>query len=65
MCYQIIEKFAVCGCLYCKHAVDPCARYGLRDHTVQERVILVGYTCPRHSLQQSYHYERFREGVQL
>ncbi|EAS29060.3 uncharacterized protein CIMG_07806 [Coccidioides immitis RS] len=49
MCYQLIEVYSVCRCLYHKHAVDPCTAYGQRGHVVQEKVVLVGYACPRHS----------------
>ncbi|KAK7514192.1 uncharacterized protein IWZ02DRAFT_493312 [Phyllosticta citriasiana] len=49
MCYQLTERYAVCGCLYHKHAVDPCAQYGQYGHTVQEKTVLVGYACGVHS----------------
>ncbi|KAE8145837.1 hypothetical protein BDV25DRAFT_133429 [Aspergillus avenaceus] len=49
MCYQVVERFSVCGCLYFQHAVDPCEAYGQRGHVVQEKVVLVGYTCDKHS----------------
>ncbi|KAG2419781.1 hypothetical protein HFD88_004577 [Aspergillus terreus] len=50
MCYKLVERFSVCRCLYFEHAVDPCEAYGQRGHRVQEKTVLVGYTCPRHSL---------------
>ncbi|KAK8151874.1 hypothetical protein BKA80DRAFT_190532, partial [Phyllosticta citrichinensis] len=49
MCYQLTERYAVCGCLYHKHAVDPCAQYGQYGHSVQEKTVLVGYACGVHS----------------
>lgn len=49
MCIKIVERYAVCQCIYTTHAVDPCSRVGLRDHTIILKEILVGYTCPRHS----------------
>ncbi|PWY78122.1 hypothetical protein BO94DRAFT_472565 [Aspergillus sclerotioniger CBS 115572] len=50
MCYQLVERFSACRCLYFQHAVDPCEAYGQRGHVVQEKIVLVGYTCTRHSL---------------
>ncbi|KKK19961.1 hypothetical protein P175DRAFT_0531709 [Aspergillus ochraceoroseus IBT 24754] len=49
MCYQLIERFSVCGCLYFQHAIDPCTAYGQRGHQIQEKTVLVGYACPRHT----------------
>ena len=49
MCIQVIERYAVCRCLYYKHQVDACSNYRRRGHDVQTREILVGYTCPKHS----------------
>lgn len=49
MCIKIVERYAVCQCIYTTHAVDPCSRVGLRDHNIILKEVLVGYTCPRHS----------------
>lgn len=49
MCIKIVERYAVCQCIYTTHAVDPCSRVGHRDHTIILKEVLVGYTCPRHS----------------
>ncbi|KAF2839209.1 hypothetical protein M501DRAFT_934349 [Patellaria atrata CBS 101060] len=49
MCYQVVERYSVCRCLYYKHAVDPCQAYGQRGHTVQEKTVLVGYACQLHT----------------
>jgi hypothetical protein len=49
MCIQVIERYAVCRCIYYIHEVDQCALYGQRGHEVSERVVDVGYACPDHS----------------
>lgn len=49
MCYQVVERYAVCRCLYHKHAIDPCAQYGQYGHSVQEKTVLVGYACSVHT----------------
>ncbi|KAK1970921.1 hypothetical protein LY78DRAFT_561676, partial [Colletotrichum sublineola] len=49
MCHQIVELYSACRCLYYRHAVDSCSGYGRPGHSVKERTILVGYTCPDHS----------------
>ena len=48
MCMQIIEKYAVCGCVYYTHGVDFCPRRDQRGHLVTIREIYVGYACSRH-----------------
>jgi hypothetical protein len=53
MCYQIVERYAVCQCLYHMHAIDACSSYGHRAHTITVKTILVGYTCPTHASQQT------------
>ncbi|ORX96350.1 hypothetical protein BCR34DRAFT_497848 [Clohesyomyces aquaticus] len=49
MCYQVVERYSVCRCLYYKHAIDPCGAHGQRGHIVQEKTVLVGYACSSHS----------------
>jgi hypothetical protein len=49
MCYQVVERYSVCRCLYYKHAIDPCAAHGQRGHIAQEKTVLVGYACNLHS----------------
>lgn len=49
MCYQIIELYSACRCLYYQHAVDFCASYGRPGHDVRQKTILVGYACASHS----------------
>lgn len=46
MCLRVIEKYAVCGCIYHVHGVDACAAYG--QHGVSDKVVQVGYACPTH-----------------
>lgn len=60
MCYQVVERFALCRCLYYRHAIDPCAGHGQRGHMVQEKTVLVGYACSNHGNHRSggtYVYE--------
>lgn len=49
MCYQVLELYSACRCLYYQHAVDRCPRYGKRGHSITQRTILVGYACFDHS----------------
>lgn len=49
MCYQLVELYSACRCLYYQHAVDRCASYGRHDHGIQQKVIYVGYACTAHS----------------
>ena len=49
MCIQVVERYAVCGCLYYRHQVDHCSSGRKGEHDVQSREVLVGYTCPEHS----------------
>lgn len=49
MCYQVVERYSVCRCLYYKHAIDPCAAHGQRGHAIIEKTVLVGYACNLHS----------------
>ncbi|POS80029.1 hypothetical protein DHEL01_v201575 [Diaporthe helianthi] len=49
MCYQVLELYSACRCLYYQHAVDRCPRYGTRGHGITQRTILVGYACIDHS----------------
>lgn len=48
MCYRLIERYAVCHCIYYVHAVDPCVLYGYKGHSVEDRTLFVGYLCSRH-----------------
>lgn len=49
MCIQVVERYSVCRCLYYRHAIDPCSSRSQRGHKVEERTVLVGYTCSAHS----------------
>lgn len=49
MCWQIIELYSACRCLYYQHAIDRCASYGRLGHTVERRTIFVGYACTAHA----------------
>jgi hypothetical protein len=51
MCFQLIERYAVCGCIYYQHAVDQCPRANQRGHTIEKREVSVGYACAKHSAQ--------------
>jgi hypothetical protein len=48
MCYQVVERYSVCRCLYYKHAIDHCAAHGERGHATQQKTVLVGYACSTH-----------------
>ncbi|OTB04211.1 hypothetical protein M426DRAFT_321063 [Hypoxylon sp. CI-4A] len=49
MCYQLIERYSSCHCIYYQHAVDRCPDYGRPGHHVITRTILVGYACHNHT----------------
>lgn len=49
MCYQVLELYSACRCLYYQHQVDRCPKYGKRGHGITQRTILVGYACPDHT----------------
>ncbi|KAK7931980.1 hypothetical protein PG985_002692 [Apiospora marii] len=51
MCYQIVELYSACRCLYYQHAVDRCAAFDRPGHFVTKKTILVGYACANHSAQ--------------
>ena len=50
MCIKIVERYAVCRCIYYSHAVDACPAYGRRGHSIKTQEVLVGYTCSRHTV---------------
>lgn len=63
MCYQIVERYAACGCIYHRHGVDPCPASG--RHAPTERTVPVGYMCPSHESQagvQSSGYGHYSSG---
>ncbi|RDA85827.1 hypothetical protein CP532_5767 [Ophiocordyceps camponoti-leonardi (nom. inval.)] len=53
MCFQIVEVYAACKCLYYTHAVDRCPSYG--RHGVERRTVYVGYACSRHASRSAQH----------
>ncbi|KAG9241295.1 hypothetical protein BJ878DRAFT_428429 [Calycina marina] len=53
MCYIVVERYSVCRCLYHRHSVDMCAAYGTSRHMIQEKTVLVGFACDRHSSHRS------------
>ncbi|VUC28994.1 unnamed protein product [Clonostachys rosea] len=53
MCYQVIELYSACKCLYYKHAVDWCMAYGRPGHYTEQRTVYVNYACAHHSQSQS------------
>lgn len=55
MCIKIIERYAVCRCIYYSHAVDACPAYGRRGHSIKTQEVLVGYTCSRHTVNGSHY----------
>ncbi|KAK4219127.1 hypothetical protein QBC37DRAFT_368129 [Rhypophila decipiens] len=57
MCFQLVELYSACRCLYYQHAVDRCASYGRPGHGIQRRTMLVGYACSEHSRQHSSGYD--------
>ncbi|KAM7212825.1 hypothetical protein V8F06_011771, partial [Rhypophila decipiens] len=51
MCFQIVELFSACRCLYYQHPVDKCSAYGRPGHGIQRRTILVGVACFVHPIE--------------
>ena len=47
MCYRVIEKYSVCGCVYHVHAVDACLAVG--RHPVVDKIVYVGMSCAAHA----------------
>ncbi|ESA42579.1 hypothetical protein GE21DRAFT_7871 [Neurospora crassa] len=56
MCYQVVELYAVCKCLYYQHAVDRCAAYGQPGHYPHKKEVLVGHSCGIHSRRSGHSY---------
>ncbi|KAH0536674.1 hypothetical protein FGG08_006469 [Glutinoglossum americanum] len=49
MCFQVVERYELCRCLYYLHSIDPCEDYGKSGHVIERKTLLVGYTCRNHS----------------
>lgn len=62
MCYQLVELYSACRCLYYQHSVDRCANYP--NHNITQRVIYVGYACAVHSAPQGSTYDSAVYGQQ-
>lgn len=58
MCMRVVERYSVCKCVYFIHGIDQCSAYGRRSHEVEDRVVLVGHTCPDHS-SHGYQYSEY------
>ncbi|KAA8910261.1 hypothetical protein FN846DRAFT_751409, partial [Sphaerosporella brunnea] len=54
MCFRVVERYAVCQCVYFVHGIDQCGAYGQLGHQLEERVVLVGHTCPHHAAGYNY-----------
>ncbi|RPA85555.1 hypothetical protein BJ508DRAFT_322592 [Ascobolus immersus RN42] len=48
MCLRVVERYAVCGCIYYVHGVDQCRQFGMLGHEVEDKVVLVGHSCQAH-----------------
>lgn len=59
MCIRVIERYAVCRCVFYSHDVDPCPAYG--RHEVKLKEFWVGYTCSQHSSWPNASQRIFRE----
>ncbi|CCF34865.1 hypothetical protein CH063_06772, partial [Colletotrichum higginsianum] len=49
MCYQLVELYSACRCLYYQHAIDRCKSHDRPGHLLQSRTIFVGYCCRDHN----------------
>ena len=50
MCIKIVERYALCRCIYYSHALDTCPAYDRRGHGIKSIEVLVGYNCYRHTV---------------
>ena len=48
MCIQIIERYAICGCIHGQRDGNPCASIGMRGHSVKAQEVRVGLVCSLH-----------------
>jgi len=48
MCIQVVERYAVCRCVYFRHSVDLCSGRSQHGHLVQEKTVPVGFCCAQH-----------------
>lgn len=49
MCIRLTEQYAVCKCTHHVHGIDPCQSVGQHRHRIEDRTVLVGYACSRHT----------------
>ncbi|KAH7094548.1 hypothetical protein FB567DRAFT_542984 [Paraphoma chrysanthemicola] len=49
MCYQAVERYSACRCLYYRFDIAPCAANARLGHSVTEKTVLVGFACSIHS----------------
>lgn len=52
MCIKIVERYALCRCIYFSHQVQACPVYGRRGHKIKTQEVLVSYACSRHTVNQ-------------
>ena len=50
MCYQLVEYYVACRCIYYIHAIDECPCADQRGHPVTKRGFGIGHACPKHSI---------------
>ncbi|KAH7084898.1 transcription factor PAP1-domain-containing protein [Paraphoma chrysanthemicola] len=49
MCYQVVQRYSVCRCLYYKSAIVSCAAKAQSGHSVIQKTVLVDFACSVHS----------------
>jgi hypothetical protein len=47
MCFQIVERYSVCRCVFQEYGIDECPLYQHKGHVPQVQVILIGVLCLR------------------
>lgn len=63
-CFQIVERYSMCRCLYYKHDLHHrpnCHCSDTPNHKVPERTILVGYACEFHFKSQEDHVGKVKK----
>lgn len=48
MCYQSVDLYAPCHCLYYRHPVARCRLYGRPGHVIRQRTTIIEYACSYH-----------------
>jgi hypothetical protein len=49
MCFQLVESYSDCGCIFYRHRVDRCSAYGKPRHIVEQKEITVASVCSIHN----------------